>query len=211
MLTEAQVVKDLLNLYESLSGKAVNYQKSGIFFNVNVRTDKQQEIKDVLEVSKDLSEINYLGLPSLVGKSKKRVFNFPKERLWKRIQGWTNKLLSKTGKTILVKNVDQALPSYSMSCFLLPKMFCQEMERIMNNYRWSSNNNNKKGINLLSWEKMSLAKCNAGLGSRSLHGFNLALLGKHVWNFLRNPSSLVARIFKARYFHYYILKAKKGT
>lgn len=45
-----------------------------------------------------------------------------------------------------------------------------------------------------------MAKKEDGIGFRDLHGFNLALLGKHCWNFLHNPSSLVSRVFKSRYF-----------
>lgn len=59
---------------------------------------------------------------------------------------------------------------------------------------------------------MCTAKDRGGLGFRSMHGFNLALLGKHVWNFLNNQRSLVARIFKTRYFlDCHILKANKGN
>lgn len=32
-----------------------------------------------------------------------------------------------------------------------------------------------------------MVKSKGGLGFRDLYGFNLALLGKHVWNFLNNP------------------------
>lgn len=209
---EAKAIKRLLDSYERLSGQAVNYQKSGIFFSANVRRDKQQAIMEELVVSKDLRESNYLGLPSLVGKSKKKVFNFLKERLWKRIQNWSNKILSKAGKTILIKNVAQSIPSYSMSCFLIPKSLCLEMERTMNSFWWTSNSDNRKGVKWMSWEKMCLPKCSGGLGFRSLHGFNMALIGKHIWNFIRHPSSLVARIFKARYFHdSSILQARKGN
>lgn len=45
-----------------------------------------------------------------------------------------------------------------------------------------------------------MSKCNGGLGFRDLHGFNLALLGKHCWNFHDNPDSLFAQVYKARYF-----------
>ncbi|CAL1358453.1 unnamed protein product [Linum trigynum] len=34
----------------------------------------------------------------------------------------------------------------------------------------------------------------------SLHEFNLALLGKQLWNLIQKPSSLVARVFKAKYY-----------
>lgn len=209
---ETQEVKNLLNSYESLSGQAVNYQKPGIFFSANVRRDKQQAIRDILAVQNDLTESNNLGLPSLVGRSKKQVFNFPKERIWQRVQNWCSKLLSKAGKTVLIRNVAQSLPAFSMSCFLIPKMLCQEMERIINNYWWTSYSTDKKGIKCMAWDKMCKAKCKSGLDFRSLHDFNLALLGKHVWNFLHNPSSLVARVYKAKYFQENsILEAKKRT
>lgn len=59
---------------------------------------------------------------------------------------------------------------------------------------------------------MCSSKSKGGLGFRNLHGFNLALLGKHIWSFINKPSSLVARVYKARYFvDYNVLHAGRGT
>lgn len=198
-MDEASKVKEILSNYESISGQAVNYQKSGIFFSANVHKDKQQEVKNILGVSNDLSTGHYLGLPSLVGRSKINVFKFLKDRIWKRVSGWNMKLLSKAGKAVLLKNVASVIPSYSMSCFLIPKKLCQEIERILNGFWWSSSSNNR-GLRWLSWYRLSDSKEKGGLSFRTLYGYNLAMLGKHVWNFIQNPESLVARIFKARYF-----------
>lgn len=66
--SEAHVVKEVLNIYETLSGQAVNYHKSGISFSASVRRDKQDEIKSILGVSNGLEDRKYLGLPSLVGR-----------------------------------------------------------------------------------------------------------------------------------------------
>lgn len=58
---------------------------------------------------------------------------------------------------------------------------------------------------------MGIPKSNGGLGFRSLVDFNMALLGKHCWSIINNPQSLVARVFKARYFHEaHLLNAKRG-
>lgn len=118
---EATKVKALLNEYELLSGQAVNFQKSGVFFSANVR-HKQQELADVLGVYNDLRDGKYLGLPSLIGRSKNNVFNFLKDRAGKKIQEWSNKTSSRAGKMVLLKNVSQAIPSYCMSCFEIQKL-----------------------------------------------------------------------------------------
>lgn len=177
-----------------------------------MRRDKQLEIKDILAVHNDLKDSKYLGLPSFIGRSKKAVFNFIKERVWHKIQNWSNKLLSKAGKTIMVKNVAQSISSYSMSCFLLPKTLRGELERMLNGYCWKSDGGNNKGIRWMGWDKMAMAKNKGDLGFRNMHGFNVALLGKHIWNFCKNPSTLVARLYKVRYFpDGHILQAAKGT
>lgn len=110
----------MLNAYENASGQAVNFQKSGIFFSAIVRLDKQVELSNILGVFNDLITGRYLGLPSLIGRSKKIVFNFIKDRVAKKIQGWSNKFISRGGKTVLIKNVAQTIPSYFMSCFKIP-------------------------------------------------------------------------------------------
>ncbi|KAL8135927.1 hypothetical protein AgCh_010516 [Apium graveolens] len=208
---ESQRVKNILEEYEMQSGQAVNFNKSGIFFSSNVRRDKQAEISDILGVHNELKDSSYLGLPSLIGRSRKKVFSFVKERVWKRIQGWTNSNLSKAGKAGMIRNVAQTIPSYCMSCFLIPKSLSQEIERIMNDYWWKSGSTGCKGIRWLAWDKMCSSKDSGGLGFRSLYGFNLALLEKHVWNFLHKPDFLVARIFKARYYpNNHVLQAQRG-
>lgn len=122
-------------------------------------------------------------------------------------------MLSKAGKTVMIKNVAQSIPSYNtMSCFLIPKSLCTEIERLMNGYWWSSGGNNNKNLRWMAWDKLPTDKSNGGLGFRNLHGFNITLLGKHIWKFCHNPTSLVARIFKARYFpDNHVLQAQKGS
>lgn len=148
----------------------------------------------------DLSTGRYRGLPSLIGRSKKHVFNFLKERMWNKVKGWNEKCFSKAGKVVLIRNVAQAVPTYAMSCFMLPKSLCKELERIMNSFWWGSSGGGDKGIKWLSWSNMCMSKGSGGLGLRDMFGFNLTLLGKHCWNFLSNLNSLVSRVFKARYF-----------
>lgn len=78
-------IKDILHSYEVFSGQAVNFQKSAIFFSSNVRRDKQDEIKNLLGVFNGIENSRYLGLPSLIGRSKKSVFRYLKDKVWNKI------------------------------------------------------------------------------------------------------------------------------
>lgn len=174
---EVMEIKSILQKYELQSSQAINLQKSGVYFSSNVRLDKQEELQTLLGVHSDLSTGKYLGLPSLIGRSKKMVFNFLKDRLWSKIQGWSAKSLSKAGKVVLLCMVAQEIPSYDISCFMLPKSLCTDLKKMMNSYKWGSQDNTKKGIRWASWSNMSMEKELSGLAFRDLQGFNLALLG----------------------------------
>ena len=69
----------------------------------------------------------YLGLPSLVGRSKNNTFAHLKQRMANKVLRWKEKLQTHAGKEVLIKLVAQAVPSYTMSCFLLPKKLCEEL------------------------------------------------------------------------------------
>ena len=69
-----------------------------------------------------------MGLPSFVGQGKKTCFTQIKERIWAKMQGRKEKLLSQVGKEVMIKAVVQSIPTYSMSVFKLPIGLCKDIE-----------------------------------------------------------------------------------
>ena len=81
------------------------------------------------------------------------------------------------GKEILIKAVAQAVQSYSMSCFLLPKKLCEELTSLVRQF-WRGQVKDEKKLACLRWDKLCMPKEIGGIGFRDLRMFNLALLAK---------------------------------
>lgn len=56
-----------------------------------------------------------------------------------------------------------------------------------------------------------MTKSKGELGFHNLYRFNIAMLGKHVWNFAHNSLTLAARVFKSRYYTKTNILAAKRT
>lgn len=96
------MIKHCLHLYEQASGQMVNFSKSSLLFSPNVNEDAKIDICNLLQVPICMNHGNYLGGPCLIGRNKAKVFAFIKEKAWKRLHGWRNKILSRASKEILL-------------------------------------------------------------------------------------------------------------
>ena len=197
---EARIMKSLLAVYGAASGQRVNYNKSVISFSANMDEASIRQVCGILEASATSTHGTYLGLPSLIGRKKSDVFSFIKERVWLRIQGWNQKLLSRAGKEIMLKTVAQAILNYAMNIYLLPLDLCKELEIMMNSFWWGNNRQGGRGIKWLQWDLLCKPKSVGGIGFKRIHDFNIAMLGKQCWKLMTHPHSLVARVLKARYY-----------
>jgi hypothetical protein len=152
----------------------------------------------------------YLGQPTFIGRSKNQAFSFIQDKVWKKLKGWKERNLSFAGRGTLIKAVAQAIPTYLMSSFLLPKGLCNQLEGMTSRFWWCSNVDKRK-VHWVNWKKTCRKKENGGLGFRDISSFNIALLAKQGWRIMTEPSSLLARILKAKYFPTcHFLKAKQG-
>ena len=87
------------------SRQKINANKSSVFFSQNTAPDIRNEVLDILGPMQDSRHDKYLGLPSIIGRSKNQVIAEIKEKVGKKLSGWKEKMLSMGGKEILIKAV----------------------------------------------------------------------------------------------------------
>jgi hypothetical protein len=112
--------------YEAASGQKVNLQKSSIYFGDGCAGESKELLRQALGVEAEALSERYLGLPTVVGRSKDGCFQYITERSGAKVSGWKGQGLTKKGKEILVKSVLQASPTYPMSCFKFNKKQCKK-------------------------------------------------------------------------------------
>jgi hypothetical protein len=163
----AEKVQQLLDLYCMASGQCVNRDKSSIFFSKGCPGSLRESVKGALNVHNETLNEKYLGMPSDVGRSRGGAFRYIKDRIWSRIQGWLEKLLS-SGKDILIKSVVQAIPIFSMACFKLPRGLCHHINALIRKFWWGvkrvkgnlDGSHGKKCASQRTWEALVFVKSN---------------------------------------------------
>ncbi|KAM1168006.1 hypothetical protein ACFX19_030496 [Malus domestica] len=168
-LEEVNELRRIFLIYKNALGQRINFAKLAVCFSSSTGLQTKMQIHHSLGVPIVLCHERYLRLPT--------------DKLWKKINGWEGKLLSKAGKEVLIKVPCQSMPSYTISGFKLPLSSC--------GWSWNS---------LETWKHLCKIKSVGGFRFWEISSFNQAMLGKQGWRLLEFPNSLIARMLKARYF-----------
>ena len=171
-LAECEKIKELLPIYEAASGQMVNKDKTTLFFSKKTDDESQEVIKQSLDVQAIQHYEKYLGQPFFMRKNKKACFTLVKERIWARMKGWKEKLLSQASKEIVIKAVIELIPAYSMSVFRLPTILCKDIETMIRKF-WLGQEEKKK-IHWVKWSSLCSSKSVGGMRFRDFQHFNNA-------------------------------------
>ncbi|XP_042974770.1 uncharacterized protein LOC122306409 [Carya illinoinensis] len=178
-LVEWYIIHDILVQYEKASGQTLNKEKTSVFFSSNTRGEARDFILQQVNGLRCNDYNKYLGLPTVVGRSRYNSFRGLTDKIWKKINSWNTRFLSTAGKEVLIKSVLQAILAYAMSVFKLPNLLLKEIEALLAKFWWN-NKREGRGIHWKTWKFLGSIKNQGGLGFRDLGYFNKALLAKQL-------------------------------
>ena len=136
----------------------------------------------------------YLGTPITTN-----AYQYLVDNIRKRIEGWQARYLSVAGRATLIKASVSSVPLYAMQTAILPQKICQHIDRLSCHFLWGDTNG-RKGCHTINWDTVTLPKEAGGLGIISTQHRNQAILMNQAWRLYSTPSSLWARLLKAKYF-----------
>jgi hypothetical protein len=141
---EAEELSSHLDVYCQASGQRINTDKSSIFFTKGCPHARRDEIKHVLHVESEALNERYLGMPTDVGSSRYDTFKFLRDRIWSKVKGCLEKILSAGGKEVLIESIAQAIPVFSMACFWGPRGLCDHINSLIRQFWWGSKEGTRK-------------------------------------------------------------------
>ncbi|KAL5565216.1 hypothetical protein UlMin_028380 [Ulmus minor] len=148
-ILKATHLKSCLNSYAKASRQLINFDKFAISFSPNSRYSDKAAICSVFGVNQVQSHELYLGLPTFSMKNKRIQFGYIRDRVIMKLQGWKERTFSQGGKEVLLKAMEQSIPTYTMSYFILPDSLVKDLEAACAWFWWGNSLDHKKVL----WKK----------------------------------------------------------
>lgn len=129
-------MKKTLEDYQSGSSQSINQRKSKLFIG-KCSSSLKRQILGITNLQEKPHHPKYLGSPLIIGTLKKHHFSLL-DRFRSKLSVWKSRLLSFTGRIVLVRHVLSSLATHIALIFPLPKSVSILMESFMCNFLWSS-------------------------------------------------------------------------
>ncbi|XP_019228498.1 PREDICTED: uncharacterized protein LOC109209643 [Nicotiana attenuata] len=151
---------------------------------LNVYSGVPQHIKELLLESTRFNEgsipFKYLGVPLSAKKLNIHQCLPLVEKITERVNCWSARMLSYSGRLQLIKSVLFGIQTYWAQIFLLPKKIMKMIETICRTFLWTGSNAISRKA-LIAWDKICQPKIAGGLNIINMRVWNKAAIIKQLW------------------------------
>ncbi|XP_012828896.1 PREDICTED: uncharacterized protein LOC105950125 [Erythranthe guttata] len=131
---DATCIRNTLNKFSLWSSQKANTSKSLVHFSNNTPPQLKVDILSILDFKECDHVAKHPGFPFCHLSSRKEAFQEVTNKISSCLSGWKSKTLSQASRTILLKAVPQAIPTYVMSIDLLPLSTCTLIYSMMRKF-----------------------------------------------------------------------------
>lgn len=136
----------------------INHNMSSIFIMRNSNSTTKALIAQILPYKPSSSKMKYLVLPTSFTGAENQSFKDLLEKINNKLEGQKTKLLSQTGRTMLIRAVASTIPTYQIQTFKLPKSMCKTLNTSFKNFLWGFPKEKNHNLSLKSWKSISQPK-----------------------------------------------------
>ena len=146
---QAQLVSACLQDFCGASMQRVSMRKSSIFFSPNTNDAVVAEVCTILGMQQTDDFGRYLGVPTIIGRATKGMFQHVITRVENRLAGWKAKYLSLAGRVTLIKSTITAIPAYVMQSARLLRSTCDDLDKSIRRFLWGYDTGKKAAFSIM--------------------------------------------------------------
>lgn len=177
--------------FSKSSGLQANTSKSTIYL-ARVNHATTSKLLKISCFSLGSLPFKYLGIPVFSKRLGILDCEFLVNKITARIKTWGTRNLSYAGRVQLVNSVLLSMHSYWASIFILPKTVIKKINAISRQFLWEGKHCGTK-VPPVAWDFLCRPKRAGGLGLHDLIIWNIASMGKYVWNIATKDDCLWVR------------------
>ncbi|KAF4389469.1 hypothetical protein G4B88_006528 [Cannabis sativa] len=186
--------------YDAWSRQRLNLEKTKITFSDNCCHLLRSEIVNSFGFKMMNGDEQFLGNPLFIHGNSVSKFKYVVDKVANRLEGWKAKLLSQSARSVLIQNVLQTVPLYSMAVFKLPAAIHAELDSLYRRFWWTGDTGRGRYLSLVTWDNICKPKSCGGLGFRKSSHNNICLLAKLAWLLAKESDALWIQVLKGKYF-----------
>ncbi|KAF1864425.1 hypothetical protein Lal_00021846 [Lupinus albus] len=188
-----------LQCFSLYIGLIVNPRKCKLYFG-GFDEQTKERIKGLTTFLEGPLPFKYMGVPLTSKQLSSHHYMNLLDRIIGRINHWSNRLLSYTGRVQLIKSVSFDITNYWIQCFPLPKHVIHKIDVVCRSFLWTGGSVICRKSRV-AWKKVCSPRKHGGLNIIDLNTWNSVTMMKLLWNLCGKANNL-----SVKWLHTYYIK-----